>query len=437
MTCPRHSVGYIFCDDSTSSDTPETAGRAAMVHSLVDALGLLDKVTIVERARRASRDDVCRFHSSEYVDLLLRVDDEDGIEEVNDEVLDAHGLAYDADWFPGVWRHASMIAGGSLRAADLLSSGACTRSIFWQGGRHHASVDRASGFCYVNDVVLATLRLLKRFDAVIVVDLDVHHGDGTERAFADSEKVLTCSFHHRAPGFFPGTGDVRDCGRGRGRGSTVNVPLRAGLRSHTFARLFRRVAQLLRSWAQCRSSTAVVVQCGADCLAGDPRGAFELEPAALANAVGVLLDWDMPTLLLGGGGYKSHSAASAWALITMRALGAQLPAEIDIPSGVIGWEHYRDGGFVLRGALAEVGAPRCAPKEEPSPKRRRTCAELRAARCNIGEAAAGFEHESDGLAAESDVESDCSPSDAHAGDANDSAYIEELLSAIRTQLSLC
>ena len=74
------------------------------------------------------------------------------------------------------------------------------------GGRHHASASKASGFCYVNDAVLALLKLSSVFDRVAYIDMDVHHGDGVANAFAHDGSVFTISIHHSATGFFPASG---------------------------------------------------------------------------------------------------------------------------------------------------------------------------------------------------------------------------------------
>lgn len=101
----------------------------------------------------------------------------------------------------------------------------------WSGGLHHAKRNAASGFCYVNDIVLAILELLKYHARVLYIDIDIHHGDGVEessplksvqsllttRAFYTTDRVMTVSFHKFGEGFFPGTGDLDDIGIGRGK----------------------------------------------------------------------------------------------------------------------------------------------------------------------------------------------------------------------------
>lgn len=332
----------------SKEDTPETADRAEMVMALMTSLELLPHFVSVEAAPRASAEELCKYHSRDYVEALRILDraEEEEETELDEHEAERYGLAFDAAVFNGVWAHATTVAGGSLRAAELLASRKADVAVHWQGGRHHATSDRAAGFCYVNDVVLAALRLLASHRAVIVLDLDIHHGDGTEDAFRHSPSLLNVSFHLRAPGFYPGTGALSDCGSGRGTNATVNVPLRRGLNSATFARVFAEVAGLCRRWAGDRSC-AVIVLCGTDGLRGDPRGGWNLQPSDLADAVGCVLDWHLPTLLLGGGGYVPANAARAWALCTMRALGLVAADNAQIPPDTAFFERYRDGSFFL------------------------------------------------------------------------------------------
>ena len=113
-------------------------------------------------------------------------------------------------------------------------------AINWGGGLHHAKKAEASGFCYVNDIVLAILDLLRVFARVLYIDVDVHHGDGVEEAFFTSDRVMTASFHKFGE-FFPGTGDTVDIGYGRGKYYSVNVPLKEGIDDESYKSIFRPV----------------------------------------------------------------------------------------------------------------------------------------------------------------------------------------------------
>ena len=102
----------------------------------------------------------------------------------------------------------------------------CDIAINWAGGLHHAKKCEASGFCYVNDIVVGILELLKYHNRVLYIDIDVHHGDGVEEAFYTTNRVMTVSFHRYGEGFFPGTGDLMDIGCGEGKYYSLNVPLK-------------------------------------------------------------------------------------------------------------------------------------------------------------------------------------------------------------------
>jgi histone deacetylase 1/2 len=110
----------------------------------------------------------------------------------------------------------------------------------WAGGLHHAKKCEASGFCYVNDIVLAILELLKVHQRVLYVDIDIHHGDGVEEAFYTTDRVMTVSFHKYGE-YFPGTGDVKDIGAKGGKYYSVNFPLRDGIDDNTYQSIFEPV----------------------------------------------------------------------------------------------------------------------------------------------------------------------------------------------------
>ena len=105
-----------------------------------------------------------------------------------------------------------MAAGASLDAADSIITGIGDIVINWSGGYHHAKRNEASGFCYVNDIVLCILELLKFYPRVLYLDIDVHHGDGVEEAFYNTNRVMTVSFHQYGDGFFPETGSLNNIG---------------------------------------------------------------------------------------------------------------------------------------------------------------------------------------------------------------------------------
>ena len=125
----------------------------------------------------------------------------------------------DCPIFETIFDFSKSAASMSVGAAVMLNHGLSDVAVNWSGGLHHARIDRAEGFCYVNDIVIGIIELLKYNARVLYVDIDIHHGDGVEEAFMNSNRVMTVSFHkydrgdkHKDDFFFPGTGDVCDIG---------------------------------------------------------------------------------------------------------------------------------------------------------------------------------------------------------------------------------
>lgn len=135
-------------------------------------------------------------------------------------------------------------------AAARLNQGLNRICVNWSGGLHHAKKAEASGFCYMNDIVLAILELLKYlllswiifrvFPRVMYIDIDIHHGDGVEEAFYLTDRVMTVSFH-KYGNYFPGTGNVSDVGLEKGKNYAVNIPLKDGMDDESYKRIFEPV----------------------------------------------------------------------------------------------------------------------------------------------------------------------------------------------------
>jgi histone deacetylase 1/2 len=197
-------------------------------------------------------------------------------------------------------------------------------SINWSGGLHHAKRQEASGFCYVNDCVLAILELLKQYPRVLYIDIDVHHGDGVEEAFLLTDRVLTCSFH-KFKDFFPGTGAFDDIGFHKGKYHSINFPLNEGIDDITYEEIFKPVIDEIFT---CFKPSAVVLQCGSDSLSGDKLGCFNLSIKGHGKCVEYIKSKHVPLLLLGGGGYTLRNVPRCWTYETSIALGVEVDNEI-------------------------------------------------------------------------------------------------------------
>jgi histone deacetylase 1/2 len=163
--------------------------------------------------------------------------------DVNEPVIKdfRDGESSDCPTFPGLFTFCQLSTGASLDAAHLLLNREADICINYSGGLHHAKKKEASGFCYVNDIVLCILELLRGFARVLYIDIDVHHGDGVEEAFFLTNRVMTLSFHQFGDDFYPGSGNIDSLGEGLGRYYALNVPLKVGMNDECFVQLFKSV----------------------------------------------------------------------------------------------------------------------------------------------------------------------------------------------------
>lgn len=242
-----------------------------MVHALIRSYNL-DKCMKCIKPRLATEEELSLFHSNYYLSYLktecadetreiVTDSDESSASDVDNEQLQ-YGLGYDCPKFTNLWKFASLIAGGTLTAAELLLRNQRI-VINWCGGWHHAQRyfsiiirilispiqinvifpfyrDEAEGFCYVNDICIGIQRLRSRFRRILYIDLDIHHGNGVENAFANTRRVFTLSFHQFQAGFYPGSGSQHDCGAGSGKGYCANFPYRSHIQGDLFIKYFKK-----------------------------------------------------------------------------------------------------------------------------------------------------------------------------------------------------
>ncbi|KAJ7293258.1 histone deacetylase complex, catalytic component RPD3 [Mycena rebaudengoi] len=299
---------------------PMKPTRIRMCHSLVMNYGLYKKMEIF-RAKPATKREMTQFHSDEYVEFLNRITPSN----MNSFVKEQHkyNVGDDCPVFDGLFDYCSISAGGSM---GLLSRDKCDIAVNWAGGLHHAKKSEASGFCYVNDIVLGILELLRYHNRVLYIDIDVHHGDGVEEAFYTTDRVMTCSFHKYGE-YFPGTGELRDIGVMKGKNYSLNFPLRDGISDENYKSVFEPVIQqVMESY----DPSAIVLQCGTDSLSGDKLGCLNLSMRGHANCVKFVKSFNRPLLLLGGGGYTMRNVSRAWAYETGLAAGVELGPEIPV-----------------------------------------------------------------------------------------------------------
>lgn len=277
--------------------------RYALAVSSFDDHGLFRQGLRAYEAPAADDDELLRVHTAAYLRALREMDDR------------GSGLV-DGTQTPayrGMFFRASIAVGGTVLACRLVTSGATAHAFNPAGGLHHAHPDRASGFCILSDIGVAVRDLRSRgIRRVAVLDIDAHHGDGTQAIFWD-EDVLTVSLHEYGARFFPGTGSRDETGVAAGAGFAVNLPLPSGTCDAAFLAAFDAACERVRVYGP----EVLLLQFGTDghaddrfshlALSDDAYVAVATRAHELAHEVcgGALV-------LLGGGGYVPETVARVW-----------------------------------------------------------------------------------------------------------------------------
>ena len=275
---PVPPVGFLLHPDSPLHDTgwghPEHQGRLRALASAVgsDLLALDGRVVQIEPGE-ATDEDLLRVHTHEHLASIRAAADQAKREDRLIQI-DADTIASPATWRAAVGSTAALItAAGRVADGTMSSAFVATRP-----PGHHATPDRAMGFCLVNHVAVAArwLQATGRAERVLIVDWDVHHGNGTQDAFYDDGTVFYLSLHQWP--HYPGTGAASEEGEGAGEGWTLNVPLPAGTPPESYSEHFWRAVDVALD--RCRPDF-ILISAGFDVLAGDPLGDMRLEPEDL------------------------------------------------------------------------------------------------------------------------------------------------------------
>lgn len=275
----------------------------------------------------ATRDELTDFHTEDYVDFLKSVTESGEPLQPEENGVYKHNMGDDCPFFDGLFEYCSLYSGASLDAARKLCNNQSDIAINWSGGLHHAKKSEASGFCYINDIVLAILQLLLHYPRVLYIDIDVHHGDGVEQAFFSTDRVMSVSFHKYDKAiFFPGTGGIDEVGPPQntnpGAHHSLNVPLQDGIDDDSYVTLFK---EIIGPCVAKYNPEAIVLQCGADSLGGDRLGCFNLNIKAHGECLKFVKSFNTPLLVLGGGGYTARNVARLWAHETSVCLDTEVP----------------------------------------------------------------------------------------------------------------
>lgn len=325
-----------FSRFSYGREHPFKVQRFRLAHELMEALGLTTLVNgrVVE-AVPAREEDLLSFHSRGYLEKLRefssseepRADFRYGLGDIENPV------------FPGVYDWARLSVGGTVEATRLVTEEGYSVAFNLAGGWHHAHRSRASGFSYLNDAVIAINLLLRQGKRVVYLDIDAHHGDGVQEAFYDTDQVLTISIHESGLHFFPGTGSEKETGTGRGKGYSVNLPLKEHTDDALYMKAFDEVAfPLIAAY----DPDVLFTQLGADTFRTDPLTRLEITTHSYGYIVRKLKALRIPWVAVGGGGYENVNVARAWTLAWSIMNGVELP-------------HRLPAGF--RKTIEELGYP--------------------------------------------------------------------------------
>jgi acetoin utilization protein AcuC len=281
--------------------------------------------TRISRVTSASREELLRYHSSEYLDLVERLG----------RSRASHPLdAGDTPSFLRCFAATASLVGGTLSAVRAVRENPLCHGFNPAGGLHHAHPGRASGFCIFNDLAVAIRDVQEETPAlrrVAYVDIDVHHGDGVMYGFYEDGRVLDIDFHQDGRTIFPGTGFPSETGRGDGAGLKVNVPLPPQAGDEAFVPLFEQIVPtMLRSYRP----ELIVLQSGMDAHVGDRLGSLQYTPAAYDRAVDLVhrLAHEIcqgRLLVTGGGGYAPENVSLGLARVAGRLLERPFPESSD------------------------------------------------------------------------------------------------------------
>lgn len=273
------TTAYCYDDrfqEHTYPGHPESAERLEAVMKGLQSSMLTSRLTRIP-VEAASEDEIARVHVPSYIDAVRRV-------------AERGGGHLDADTYvvPGTYQAALLAAGGLLSVTRAVLDGNLKNGFaLVRPPGHHATARHGMGFCIFNNIAIAARDALTRaeVDRVLIVDFDVHHGNGTQDAFESAPDVLFLSTHQFP--HYPGTGRVLEIGRGKGEGTIVNVPLPAGVGDQGYARVLE---EILWPLARRYDPQLLLVSAGFDAHWSDPLAAMSLSLTGYAHIAQTLVE---------------------------------------------------------------------------------------------------------------------------------------------------
>lgn len=311
---------------------PLSPTTRSLAVDLIRAYGMLDRPDVVEiDPGRATDEQIQTVHAPAYVAAVKRYSADPDLAAAWEAANWGLAAGGDTPAFAGMHEAAADICGASVTAALAVWNGDVDQVFCPGGGLHHAFANRAAGFCIYNDPAVAISALLDAgAERVAYVDVDVHHGDGTQWIFYADPRVLTCSVHESGKFLFPGTGGLSERGAGDGAGYSVNVPLPALAGDRGY---LRAVDEVIAPAVRAFRPDVVVTQNGVDPHHADPLAHLQITMGTFPKLWRSLHDLAFDAaagkwVALGGGGYNVDVLPRAWAMLFAEMVGAELANDL-------------------------------------------------------------------------------------------------------------
>lgn len=262
----QHTAGF---------DHPESPLRLAAIYEMLDSTDMSRKFTSIE-PREATHKEIAAIHSSSYINYIAETC--------------GHSVQLDPDTAtsPETYRIAKLAAGGVMNAIDSVVAGTVDNAFaLVRPPGHHAERGSAAGFCIFNNIAIGAMHAILHHNMkrILIVDWDLHHGNGTQHIFYDDQRVLYFSTHQYP--YYPGTGGMDEIGQGNGKGYTINVPLRGGRGDGDYVKIFRKILQPV---AMEFKPELVLLSAGFDIYHQDPLGNMCVTPGGFAAMAHILLN---------------------------------------------------------------------------------------------------------------------------------------------------
>ena len=271
------AVGYVYDPIYLKHDTGqhvEVAARLVTTIAYLEQAGLTSQLTLIE-PRPATVAEIAQVHRKEYIKEIEETAQKGGGWLDPDTVMSADS-----------YQAALYAAGGLIRAVESVMEGEADIAFaLVRPPGHHATPRRAMGFCLFNNVAIAAEYALEKYqlERVLIIDFDVHHGNGTQDAFYDDPRVMYISTHEYP--FYPGSGAAEETGSGAGQGATVNIPLPAGSGDAEYLKAFEKI---IVPAARKFNPGLILVSAGYDAHRDDPLAMMEVSTGGFGKMAGTI-----------------------------------------------------------------------------------------------------------------------------------------------------